>query len=200
MTFAPLDEFFARSLSGDKYPTIRYQSQYTSPCTFGPIDSDCMVKWRPLPRLDFCTEDLAEFGVSQAIASPLAQMEFLSDAVNFVGSYWAGPLDCRFGYDRIVLDCGVWNDGDLQRKQLAFKDFVEDASDTDKPLIWPVAWAVADTGFFVGLNLSNGEICSAELGCPDGSSEGDRLASSLSDFLRSLKCVNGYESEAVHSF
>lgn len=184
MTFPPLDEFFERSLTGDWFPTAKYIPTYDSPCTFGPIDSESMVQWRPIARDAGSAEieDATQFRLSDAVASPSLQTEFVTEASDFVTSHWCGPLDCRFGYERVVLDCGAWNSADLKRKQVAFQDCVESPNDNDE-VFWPVAWSISGSGQYVGLNLSNGELWSAEL--ESGASQ--KLADSMSDFLCGLR-------------
>lgn len=202
MTFPPLDDFFERSLTGQWFPTARYIPTHPSPCMFGPIDSGFMVKWRPISRDEepdaIQNEELVEFGVSEAIASSAMNTEFFEEAADFVNSHWCGPLDCRFGYERVVLDCGAWNAADLQRKQVAFQDCVEHqcAANDASPVFWPVAWSISGSGQYVGLNLSNGEIWSADLEA--GASQ--KLAASLSDFLCGLHPATSETVAPVHSF
>lgn len=203
MTFPPLDDFFERSLTGGWFPTAKYVATDTSPCTFGPINSEFMVKWRPVARnagdnpiSDQQNIELAQFGISEAIASPAVKPEFLSEAVDFVNSHWCGTLDCRFGYERVVLDCGAWNPTDLQRKQVAFQDCVEQSNDGNGSVFWPIAWSITGSGQYVGLNLANGEVWSAHL----ASADSDKLAASLSDFLCGLQVVSGESVATVKSF
>ena len=193
MSFSPLDEFLARLVDNGWYPTVRYQSSNPSPCTFGPIDAECQVRWRPIPRAEEAEEGKALLVGVETL--PTKTRETLTEAVQFVTSYWSAPLDCRFGYDRIVLDCGAWNDADLNRKSLALKDSIDSVLEQETVVI-PIAWPSADSGFYIGLNSESGEVAMTEIG--RGSDE--RLAASLEDFLVGLRPVSGYFRETVQSF
>jgi|GEM_PF-5516834 len=194
MSFSPLDEFFERLLDSAWFPTVRYQSSNPSTCAFGPIDSECQVRWRPISRENEPEERDALLDGLESL--PTEKRETLTKAVQFVTSYWSAPLDCRFGYDRVVLDCGAWNQADLSRKCIALKDSIDSVVFQQETPIIPIAWPSADSGFYIGLNSDSGEVVMTEIGITSG----ERLAASLEDFLAGLRPVTGYFSETVQSF
>ena len=111
-------------------------------------------------------------------------------------SYWSAPLDCRFGYDRVILDCGAWNEADLDQKCVALQNSFESVVQLQERAIIPIAWPSADSGFYIGLDSESAEVVMTEIGV----AEGERLAVSLEDFLAGLRPVTGYFSETVQSF
>lgn len=202
MTFQPLEQFFDRSLIGTWFPSVRYQSTNPSPCTFGPIDSECMVKWRPVPR------EVDASQVTQSVLQDLNHPEMnslledgldsLVEVVQFMVSYWSGPIDCRFGYSRLILDCGVWNEADLRRKMTTLRHSVSGSVLNGEPTTIPIAWSADDSGHFVGLHTETGAVYGSTFDADD--EPGEYLAASLSDFLCGLRGVDGYFRDAVQTF
>lgn len=204
MAFEPLEHFFDRSQIGAWFPSVRYQSTNTSPCMFGPIDSECMVKWRPVSRevdakqmVTSVLEDVDESTTNTDLLTPTAE-ETLLQAIEYIGSYWSAPIDCRFGYVRLILDCGVWNESDLARKMTTLRQTVHHMLAESHPVTIPIAWSSDDSGYYVGLHTDTGEVFATSTNAPH--EKGERLAASLTDFLCGLRCVNGYFRETVQAF
>ena len=203
MTFQPLEQFFERSQIGTWFPSTRYISTNPSPCTFGPIDSECMVKWRPVPReMDaeqLVQSVLADVTTSKAdIDSLNDSFESLIDIIQFTTSYWSGPVDCRFEDARLILDCGVWNEADLRRKMTTLRHTLHNSLASGHPTTVPIAWSANDSGYFVGLHSKTGEVLSGMSDATDDHAE--CLAGSLTDFLSALRGVDGYFRETVQAF
>jgi hypothetical protein len=158
-----------------------------------------MVKWRPVSTGEtncIPIQEIEPFVLAGTSEISSDSRSHLTDVLQFVTSFWSAPLDCRYGYVRIVLDCGVWNDGDLKRKRVLLRDSVNRMLQSETDVIYPVAWNNDASGMCVGMNLTTGEICTADI----ETGERDHLAASLSDFLGGLRCVDAYFSETVQSF
>lgn len=187
MALSPLGEFFERAFDEDWFPRVKYCPSESSPCAFGPIDSRGTVRWRPVKRDPVVAiEPIVE----------IARDNVVEDANDFLASFYSASLECRFGYEYLVLDCGAWNDEEFARKQAAIDKHIENQADLAVCRSVPLGRSVSGSGCYIGLNLESGEVWTEQ----PGRKPIEKLAASYADFLAGLKCVHAANESVLTTY
>ena len=187
MALSPLGDFFERSFDEDWFPRVKYSPSESSPCAFGPIDSRGTVRWRPVKRDSIVAiEPITE----------IAREDVAAGANDFLASFFSASLECRFGYEYLVLDCGAWNDEEFQRKQAEIDKHIEKQAALAVGKSLPLGRSVSGSGCYIGLNLESGEVWAEQ----PGRAPIEKLADSYSDFLAGLKCVHATDESILATY
>ena len=173
---SPLEDFIDRTFGTEFFPRAPFDPTRPSPCSFGSIASDGTVQWRAVPR-----------ELDDSVVSVFADLDpqICRHASEFVGSYWCGRLECRFGYEYLTLDCGAWNDQDFDQKLTTIERRVGHRERNDRPRSLRLGWSASGTHCHFGMNLETGAVCIEER---DGA-QLQKIADSLPDFMAGLRYV-----------
>ena len=171
---SPIVEFFDRSFSDESYPRIKYCPDQTSLCMFGPIDSGGMIHWRPVKRAASTAQNVIdEFPASDY--TPLAK--------EFASGYWSSSLECWFGYEPLILNCGAWNEATYRERQIQLHVHFCEQEDLGYPASLPLGVSSSGSDCCYAMRVDNGQVWLEE---PDGRPF-EKQASSMASFFAALR-------------